>query len=97
MEGNLYYYDRKKKLVIKVDVIIDNHEEMSGRLQIRNVYKEQTTDSELILLVYHKYMGGGSPKIFSRRFFFFNCNIYVCLYFWTFKKDCFLKKTNFIH
>lgn len=54
MEGNLSYYDRKKQLVIKVDVIIDNHEEMSGRLQIRNVYKEQTTDSELILLVYHK-------------------------------------------
>lgn len=54
MEGNLSYYDRKKLLAIKVDVIIDNHEEMIGMLQIRSVYKEQTTDSKLILLVYHK-------------------------------------------
>lgn len=57
----LPYYDSARKLAITADAIIDNREELFERLQIENSRRKTITDSELILLAYHKW-GEESPK-----------------------------------
>ncbi|MEH7493792.1 lasso peptide isopeptide bond-forming cyclase [Neobacillus niacini] len=57
----LPYYDQERKLAITADAIIDNRDELFERLQVDNRKRKETTDSELILLSYHKW-GEDSPK-----------------------------------
>jgi asparagine synthase (glutamine-hydrolysing) len=57
----LPYYDRDRKLAITADAIIDNREELFERLQIDKRKRNEITDSELILLSYHKW-GENSPN-----------------------------------
>ncbi|MGO0259303.1 asparagine synthase-related protein [Priestia aryabhattai] len=51
----LPYYDYERQLAITADAIIDNREELFSMLQIKDVHRTQITDSELILLAYHKW------------------------------------------
>lgn len=51
----LPYYDYEKQLVITADAIIDNREELFGKLQIKDIHRTRITDSELILLAYYKW------------------------------------------
>ncbi|MBO0958866.1 lasso peptide isopeptide bond-forming cyclase [Neobacillus sp. MM2021_6] len=57
----LPYYDHERKLAITADAIIDNREELFERLQVDKRKRKEITDSELILLSYHKW-GEESPK-----------------------------------
>ncbi|MEH7416934.1 lasso peptide isopeptide bond-forming cyclase [Neobacillus drentensis] len=57
----LPYYDRERKLAITADAIIDNREELFERLQINRRNRKSISDSELILLSYHKW-GEDTPK-----------------------------------
>lgn len=57
----LPYYDHDRKLAITADAIIDNREELFERLQIIKSKRKEITDSELILLSYHKW-GEDCPK-----------------------------------
>ncbi|MEH7439033.1 asparagine synthase-related protein [Neobacillus drentensis] len=57
----LPYYDHDRKLAITADAIIDNREELFERLQVDKRKRKEITDSELILLSYHKW-GEDSPK-----------------------------------
>ncbi|MEH6954649.1 lasso peptide isopeptide bond-forming cyclase [Neobacillus drentensis] len=57
----LPYYDHERKLAITADAIIDNRDELFERLQIKKSKQKEITDSELILLSYHKW-GEDSPK-----------------------------------
>ncbi len=57
----LPYYDHERKLAITADAIIDNREELFERLQVDKRKRKKITDSELILLSYHKW-GDDSPK-----------------------------------
>ncbi|MFE4036186.1 asparagine synthase-related protein [Priestia sp. YIM B13489] len=52
---NLPYYDYERQLAITADAIIDNREELYSRLQIKDIHRTRITDSELILLAYHKW------------------------------------------
>ncbi|NWQ39189.1 lasso peptide isopeptide bond-forming cyclase [Bacillus sp. EB106-08-02-XG196] len=57
----LPYYDHERKLAITADAIIDNRDELYERLQVDKRKRKEITDSELILLSYHKW-GEESPK-----------------------------------
>jgi asparagine synthase (glutamine-hydrolysing) len=57
----LPYFDHERKLGITADAIIDNREELFERLQVDKRKRKDITDSELILLSYHKW-GVESPK-----------------------------------
>jgi asparagine synthase (glutamine-hydrolysing) len=57
----LPYYDQDRKLVITADAIIDNRSELFDRLQVETRKRKLITDSELILLSYHKW-GEDAPK-----------------------------------
>ncbi|NYE03838.1 asparagine synthase (glutamine-hydrolyzing) [Bacillus niacini] len=57
----LPYYDQERKLAITADAIIDNRDELFERLQVDKRKRKEITDSELILLSYHKW-GEDSPN-----------------------------------
>jgi asparagine synthase (glutamine-hydrolysing) len=57
----LPYYDHDRKLAITADAIIDNREELFELLQVKKERRKDITDSELILLSYHKWEED-SPK-----------------------------------
>ncbi|MDR6121877.1 asparagine synthase (glutamine-hydrolyzing) [Bacillus sp. SLBN-46] len=57
----LPYYDHQRKLAITADAIIDNRDELFERLQVKKSDRKTVSDSELILLSYHKW-GEESPK-----------------------------------
>jgi asparagine synthase (glutamine-hydrolysing) len=57
----LPYYDNERRLAITSDAIIDNREDLFDRLQVEHSYRKTITDSELILLSYHKW-GEDAPK-----------------------------------
>ncbi|SDM77265.1 lasso peptide isopeptide bond-forming cyclase [Bacillus sp. OK048] len=57
----LPFYDQDRKLAITADAIIDNRDELFERLQVDKRKRKEITDSELILLSYHKW-GEDSPK-----------------------------------
>jgi asparagine synthase (glutamine-hydrolysing) len=52
---NLPYYDHQRRLAITADAIIDNREELFERLQVTKSDRKTMSDSELILLSYHKW------------------------------------------
>lgn len=51
----LPFYDDQRQLAITADAIIDNREELLERLQIDYRDRAMITDSQLILLAYHKW------------------------------------------
>ncbi|WP_066067790.1 lasso peptide isopeptide bond-forming cyclase [Neobacillus soli] len=57
----LPYYDHERKLAITADAIIDNREELFEKLQVKKSDRKTMSDSELILISYHKW-GEDSPK-----------------------------------
>jgi asparagine synthase (glutamine-hydrolysing) len=57
----LPYYDHERQLAITADAIIDNRDELFERLQVDRGRRKKITDSELILLAYHKW-GEDCPK-----------------------------------
>ncbi|MDQ0242533.1 asparagine synthase (glutamine-hydrolyzing) [Bacillus fengqiuensis] len=57
----LPYYDYERQLAITADAIIDNRDELFERLQVDCADRKSMTDSELILLSYHKW-GEDVPK-----------------------------------
>ncbi|MGG6310578.1 asparagine synthase-related protein [Paenibacillus macerans] len=57
----LPYYDSERKLSITADAIIDNRIELFNLLQVEHERRKSMTDSELILLAYHKW-GEETPK-----------------------------------
>jgi asparagine synthetase B (glutamine-hydrolysing) len=57
----LPYYDQERQLSITADAIIDNREDLFERLQVDKRKRKEITDSELILLSYHKW-GKESPR-----------------------------------
>ncbi len=57
----LPFYDYARGLAITADAIIDNREELFQLLQIDREDQKKITDSQLILLAYHKW-GEDSPK-----------------------------------
>lgn len=57
----LPYYDYERQLAITADAIIDNRDELFERLQVDRAKRKSMTDSELILLSYHKW-GEDTPK-----------------------------------
>lgn len=57
----LPFYDYQRQLAITADAIIDNREELFERLQVHREDRKKITDSQLILLAYHKW-GEESPK-----------------------------------
>jgi asparagine synthase (glutamine-hydrolysing) len=65
----LPYYDHERKLAITADAIIDNRDELFERLQVDKRKRKDITDSELILLSYHKW-GEDSPKFLVGDFAF---------------------------
>jgi asparagine synthase (glutamine-hydrolysing) len=65
----LPFYDHKRKLAITADAIIDNREELFERLQVHIEDRKKITDSQLILLTYHKW-GEESPKFLVGDFAF---------------------------
>lgn len=58
---HLPYFDSEKQLVITADAIIDNRDELFGRLQVSNGQRKNMPDSKLILLAYCKW-GEDAPK-----------------------------------
>jgi asparagine synthase (glutamine-hydrolysing) len=54
-DETLPFYDFERGLVITADAIIDNRNELFERLQVANGRRKGITDSELILLAYHKW------------------------------------------
>ncbi|MBT2709457.1 asparagine synthetase B [Pseudomonas sp. ISL-84] len=65
----LPFYDYQRLLAITADAIIDNREELFERLQIDREDRKKITDSQLILLAYHKW-GEESPKFLVGDFAF---------------------------
>lgn len=57
----LPFYDYTRGLAITADAIIDNRDELFQLLQIHREDQKKITDSQLILLAYHKW-GEESPK-----------------------------------
>ena len=57
----LPFYDYERQLAITADAIIDNRDELFEKLQVDHGDRKRMTDSELILLSYHKW-GENSPK-----------------------------------
>jgi asparagine synthase (glutamine-hydrolysing) len=55
------YYDYERQLGITADAIIDNRDELFERLQIEKGLRQSISDSQLILLAYHKW-GEVVPK-----------------------------------
>ncbi len=65
----LPYYDHERQLAITADAIIDNREELFEKLQIKKSHRKTMSDSELILLSYHKW-GEETPKLLVGDFAF---------------------------
>jgi asparagine synthase (glutamine-hydrolysing) len=65
----LPYYDHERQLAITADAIIDNREELFEKLQVKRDKREMMTDSELILLAFHKW-GADTPKFLVGDFAF---------------------------
>jgi asparagine synthetase B (glutamine-hydrolysing) len=65
----LPYYDHERKLAITADAIIDNRDELFERLQVDKSKRKVITDSELILLSYHKW-GEDCPQFLVGDFAF---------------------------
>lgn len=65
----LPYYDSIRQLAITADAIIDNRSELFDLLQVERSLREAKTDSELILLAYHKW-GEEAPKYLAGDFAF---------------------------
>ncbi|NIK76080.1 asparagine synthase (glutamine-hydrolysing) [Paenibacillus castaneae] len=63
------YYDSDRRLVIIADAIIDNRKELFQLLDVRNDFRDQMTDAQLILLSYSKW-GVESPKYLIGDFVF---------------------------
>ncbi|MFC5653703.1 asparagine synthase-related protein [Paenibacillus solisilvae] len=57
----LPYFDEINQLAITADAILDNRDELFGRLSIEPFRRTRMTDSELILLAYRKW-GSEAPK-----------------------------------
>lgn len=57
----LPFYDYERRLAITADAIIDNRDELFQLLQVDREDQKKITDSQLILLAYHKW-GEESPK-----------------------------------
>ncbi|MGE7780165.1 lasso peptide isopeptide bond-forming cyclase [Peribacillus sp. NPDC097264] len=57
----LPFYDYARQLAITADAIIDNRDELFNRLQVEKSDRPYMTDSQLILLAYHKW-GDETPK-----------------------------------
>ncbi|WP_176584709.1 lasso peptide isopeptide bond-forming cyclase [Priestia megaterium] len=55
------YCDYERQLAITADAIIDNRNELFEKLQVKRIERKTMTDSQLILLAYHKW-GEESPK-----------------------------------
>ena len=51
----LPFYDYERQLSITADAIIDNRDELFGRLQVDYADRKKMTDSELILLSYERW------------------------------------------
>lgn len=49
------YYDYSRQLAITADAIIDNRDELFGKLQINQSHRKAIPDSQLILLAYEKW------------------------------------------
>ncbi|MEH7011461.1 asparagine synthase-related protein [Neobacillus niacini] len=58
---HLPYWDYEKQLVITADAIIDNRDELFGRLQVSKGHRKNMPDSQLILLAYQMW-GEETPK-----------------------------------
>lgn len=65
----LPYYDQERQLAITADAIIDNREELFDKLQVERNQRVKMSDSELVLLAYHKW-GADSPKFLVGDFAF---------------------------
>lgn len=65
----LPFYDYERQLAIIADAIIDNREELCERLQVEREDRKKITDSQLILLAYHKW-GEECPKFLVGDFAF---------------------------
>ncbi|MCM3111524.1 asparagine synthase-related protein [Lederbergia lenta] len=65
----LPFYDYERRLAITADAIIDNRDELFERLQVDREDRKKITDSQLILLSYHKW-GEESPKFLVGDFSF---------------------------
>ncbi|MFC3884757.1 lasso peptide isopeptide bond-forming cyclase [Bacillus songklensis] len=65
----LPYYDYERQLAITADAIIDNRDELFEKLQVDRADRKCMTDSELILLSYHKW-GEDAPKFLVGDFAF---------------------------
>lgn len=57
----LPFYDYARQLAITADAIIDNRNDLFNRLQVEKIDRTSMTDSQLILLAYHKW-GDETPK-----------------------------------
>ncbi|MGE7120763.1 lasso peptide isopeptide bond-forming cyclase [Peribacillus sp. NPDC046944] len=57
----LPFYDYARQLAITADAIIDNRDQLFNRLQVEKSDRPYMTDSQLILLAYHKW-GDETPK-----------------------------------
>lgn len=55
VDETLPFYDYARQLAITADAVIDNREELFDRLQVKNSDRPYMTDSQLILLAYHKW------------------------------------------
>jgi asparagine synthase (glutamine-hydrolysing) len=65
----LPFYDSERQLAITADAIIDNRAELFERLQVERTDRKKITDSQLILLAYHKW-GEECPKFLIGDFAF---------------------------
>ncbi|MFJ5759864.1 lasso peptide isopeptide bond-forming cyclase [Neobacillus sp. NPDC093182] len=65
----LPFYDYERQLAITADAIIDNREVLFEKLHVHKEDRNKITDSQLILLAYHKW-GEESPKFLVGDFAF---------------------------
>ncbi|WEK54915.1 MAG: asparagine synthase-related protein [Candidatus Cohnella colombiensis] len=63
------HFNANLRLAITADAIIDNRDELYERLQIHHNYRKEITDSELIMLSYHRW-GEDCPKFLVGDFAF---------------------------
>ncbi|MCQ6558998.1 asparagine synthase-related protein [Paenibacillus mendelii] len=61
VQEKLPYYDSDRRLAITADAIIDNRDELLERLHVEHSRRQETSDSEIILLAYQAW-GDQSPK-----------------------------------
>ncbi|MBS4209178.1 asparagine synthase-related protein [Bacillus sp. FJAT-50079] len=76
----LPFYDYDRQLAITADAIIDNRDELFERLHVNCEDRTKITDSQLILLAYHKW-GEESPKFLVGDFAFMIWDIKECKLF----------------